>query len=433
MSKFQTLNIKNNLNHFKSFNGLRILQICKKFPYPLKDGESIAVKFLSKAMYELGCQITLLAMNTSKHYINVENHYNDLTHYKDIYTVEIDNQINPIDAFFNLFSKDSYHVSRYVSKEFELQLIDILNKNQFDIIQLETLYLAPYISNIKAHSNAKIVMRSHNVEFEIWDRIVLNSNHLIKKYYIKYLAKKLKTFELDQLNKWDYCLGITARDLEKYKSLGMRKPSMVCPIGLDISDYMANGECFKKPLEISFIGSLDWMPNLEALDWFLNEVWEKLILKLPNIRFHIAGRNTPDKIKKLNSESIIIHGEVDSAIDFINSYPIMMVPILSGGGMRAKILEGMALGKVVITTSIGLEGIDATDFEHVLIANSPNEFVQKMEWAENNLSELLSIGQRAQVFVAKHFDNYSIANSVINQYFMLVGKENHKLEASFSL
>lgn len=424
--------IKDKLESVNNKSGLKILQVCKKFPYPLKDGESIAVKHLSKAMYELGCDITLLAMNTSKHYIDLEQYQHEVTHYKSIYAVDINNHLNPIDAVLNLFSKESYHISRYFSKEFEEKLIALLDDNHYDIIQLETLYLTPYIPVIRAHSDAKIVMRSHNVEFEIWERITNNSKHLIKKTYLNYLTKKLKRFELSQLNQWDYCLGITKRDLDHYISYGMKCPAMVCPIGLDISDYMANSDCYKKPLAISFIGSLDWMPNLEALSWFLDEIWTGISNQITDLKFHIAGRNTPLKIKRLQNERIIVHGEVNSSIDFINSYPIMVVPILSGGGMRAKILEGMALGKVIITTSIGLEGIEAKDMDEVLIANTPQEFIDKILWANNNFNELLPIGQRAQVFVAKYFDNYQIANQVINQYNNLTKKKFFSLEPTFS-
>ncbi len=399
---------------------LRILQICKKFPFPLKDGESIAVSYMSRALCELGCELTLLSMNTSKHYIDIPAIAADLDHYKAVHTINYDNHLNPLDALLNLFSNASFHITRYISKEFEEKLAEILDQQTFDIIQLETLYLVPYIPVIRRLSNAKIVLRAHNVEFEIWERITANTNNIIKKVYLSILTKKLRNFEIKELNSWDYCLAITERDLQKYKQLGMLKPSMVAPIGLDISDYMASSECFKKPLEVSFIGSLDWRPNVEAIHWFMSQIWHFAKQEVADLKFHIAGRNTPKEITAYHDGEVIVHGDVESATEFINNYPLMIVPILSAGGMRAKILEGMALGKVVLTTSIGLEGINGKDFEHVLIANSPEEFVEKLVWANSNVDELLAIGQRAQVFVAKNFDNYRIAEQIMQQYFQLL-------------
>ena len=130
---------------------MKVLQLCKKFPFPLKDGESIAVTHLSKALKEHGCQMTLLAMNTSKHFFDV-NHLPDcFDHYESIHTVDIDNSIKVVDAFKNLFSKDSYHIQRFVSDDFRQKLKQILQQEQFDVVQLETLYLAPYIAVSYTH------------------------------------------------------------------------------------------------------------------------------------------------------------------------------------------------------------------------------------------------------------------------------------------
>ena len=150
---------------------MKILQLCKKFPYPLKDGESIAVTYLSHALHDLGCDITLLSMNTSKHFTDLNSLPREFNHYKEIQVTALDNSVNAFSAFKNLFSKDSYHVSRFVCPDFKNKLIELLQNNDFDVIQLETLYLAPYIDVIKKYSKALITMRAHNIEFEIWERI----------------------------------------------------------------------------------------------------------------------------------------------------------------------------------------------------------------------------------------------------------------------
>jgi len=113
---------------------MKILQLCKKFPYPLKDGEAVAVTNLSRALNELGCEITLLCMNTTKHYTDINKLPEDFNHYKEIHSTDLDNSLKPIDAFVNLFSDESYHVSRYVSKPFARKLISLLKENDYDII-----------------------------------------------------------------------------------------------------------------------------------------------------------------------------------------------------------------------------------------------------------------------------------------------------------
>jgi glycosyltransferase involved in cell wall biosynthesis len=396
---------------------MKILQLCKKFPYPLKDGESIAVTYLSKAMNEQGCEITLLAMNTTKHFTEVEKLPEDFNHYKAIHTTTLDNTLNPIDAFKNLFSKDSYHISRFVCESFKLKLIELLQNEEYDVVQLETLYLTPYIETIKQYSNAIVTMRAHNVEFEIWDRIANNTSLLPKKWYLKYLTKKLKNYELEHLNDYDYLVSVSERDLREFKKHGYKNGAMASPIGLDIKKYKTTDN-FESG--ISFIGALDWIPNLEGLEWFLENVWPKLSKEMPKLKFHIAGRNTPEKLLNLNIPNVIVYGEVPDAVAFIDKYPVMIVPLFSGSGMRVKILEGMALSKIIVSTSLGKEGINAEDGKEILVANTVNQFIEKIREAVILADNGNVIGENAYKFLLEYYDHSMLAKKLISKYKHLI-------------
>jgi len=395
---------------------MKILQLCKKFPYPLKDGESIAVTYLSKALNELGSKITLLTMNTKKHYLNISELPQDYNQYQSIHFTDIDNEVKPWGAFLNLFSEDSYHISRFISTAFEQKLIQLLKAEDFDIVQIETVHLAPYIPIIRKYSKAKVAMRAHNVEFEIWQRIADNTNFLPKKWYLNHLTKKLKRYEIDQLHNYDMMVAITKRDLNFFKKLGYNNNGIVTPIGLDIRDYHPNNKTFQKEPSLSFIGALDWMPNYEGLMWFLDNVWHQLVERFPNLKFHIAGRHTPASLMNLKMKNVTVYGEIPDASKFINAHSIMVVPLLSGGGMRAKILEGMAHGKVVLSTSLGLEGIDAQHKKDVLIADTPNAIIENITFALKDKHRLRQIGGNAREFVADNFDNISIAKKLERAY-----------------
>ncbi len=324
----------------------------------------------------------------------------------------VDNSIYIKDAFFNQFSKESFHISRFIDSNFQKKLIDLLTQNYFDFIQLETLVLAAYIPTIRQYSKAKIVMRSHNVEYEIWERITNNTSFFLKKWYIKSLTKKLKQFEISKMNQYDLFAAITDKDLNNYKALGLKIPSITIPIGLDIKDYQPDYSVYNKPLSLSFIGSLDWRPNLEGLHWFIEKIWTSLNNRFPNLVLHIAGRNTPKEIFALENKKIKIHGEVEEAKTFINSHPIMIVPLQSGSGMRVKILEGMALGRVVITSELGLEGINAKHKREVLIANNLEEYIEAIHFCINQPKEFLQIGKNAASFIAYEFDHKQIGSKL---------------------
>jgi len=395
---------------------MKILQLCKKFPYPLKDGESIAVTYLSKALNQLGNQVTLLTMNTKKHYFNIGELPADYDQYQSIHFTDIDNEVKPFDAFLNLFSDDSYHISRFISTSFEQKLIEILKLEEFDVVQIETVHLAHYIPIIRRYSEAKIAMRAHNVEFEIWQRIADNTRLFPKKWYINHLTKKLRKYEVDQLQNYDMMVAITQRDLDFFKKLGYKNKGVVTPIGLDINDYQPNYDTYNKAPSLSFIGALDWMPNYEGLMWFLDNVWDRLIERFPSLKFHIAGRHTPPSLMNLNKKNVIVYGEIPAAGKFINEHSIMVVPLLSGGGMRAKILEGMALGKVVLSTQLGLEGIAGKHQQDVLIADTPEAIIENIAFALDDKIRLQTIGRNAREFVAENFDNLNIARRLEREY-----------------
>ena len=400
---------------------MRILQLCKKFPYPLRDGESVAVTFLSKALRDLGCEITLLCMNTTKHYTDVGDLPEDFDHYKSIHTTTLDNSVNPVDAFLNLFSNTSYHVERFISESFRNRLVEVLENNEFDIVQLETLYLAPYVETIKQHSDAQIVMRAHNVEHEIWDRISSNTSFLPKKWYLTHLARKLRDYEVEHLNDYDYLVALTERDLQRFKHLGYRNGAVASPIGIDSSCYTkVNLPARSTDLSMCFIGSLDWMPNIEGLNWFLSTVWPQIHAAYPQVTFHVAGRNTPESFQARRFPNVVFHGEVPDAVEFIGRHQVMIVPLFSGSGMRVKILEGMALGKVVISTSLGMEGIHARHNQELIVADSAQEFVNAIQYCDENPDELSRLGETARDFIRQRFDSHMLARRLYGIYSELL-------------
>ncbi|MGB4970485.1 MAG: glycosyltransferase, partial [Saprospiraceae bacterium] len=328
-------------------------------------------------------------------------------------------------AFKNIFSSDSYHISRFISQDFNDKLKEVLILENFDVIQLETLYLAPFLSTIKKYSNAMIVLRAHNIEHEIWQRIAKQVQFLPKKLYLRYLSNKLKNFEVNTLNDYDFLVAITERDLVHFKSLGYKNGCVASPVGFEMSHYQEDYHAYSRPLALSFIGSLDWMPNSEAVRWFLNEVWPVLIKKFPFIEFHFAGRNASADLAEINLKGVFFHKNVLDSKKFLLAYPILIVPIFAGSGIRVKILEAMALGRVVITTSIGLEGIPAKHKEQVFIANTVEDFINSIEQCHLKYSKLQSIGESARNFVLNHFDSSKLALKLVHAYKKALHSHTH--------
>ena len=263
-------------------------------------------------------------------------------------------------------------------------------------------------------------MRSHNVEFEIWERVAATTSFPLKRWYLSYLVRQFKAYEIAQFKSYDFLLAMSQRDLDYFRQLGLVIPAMVAPIGLNLANYQEQASATLPPYSISFIGSLDWMPNQDGLRWFLDQVWPSVHQSFPDLCFHIAGRNTPKWVFARAGNGVIVHGEVPDATSFIQQHPISVVPLFSGSGMRVKILECMALGRIVVTTPLGLEGIAATHEEHILIGETVDQFSKLLTQCLQEPKKMEQIAAKAQSFIIANYDNIAIGKTILNRMSNLI-------------
>ncbi|WP_340113228.1 glycosyltransferase family 4 protein [Maribellus mangrovi] len=395
---------------------MRILQVSNKVPYPTKDGGAIAAMNLIKGFSHLGHEVTVLSMSTLKHRISVEELPEGVADLANFRFVDVPARISALRAIVNLlFSSQPYNAIRFIDKNFSDELEQVLDEKEFDVIQLEGLYVCPYIPLIRKKSKALIVYRAHNVEFEIWQRTAKLSKGLFK-YYLANLTKRIKNFETKLLNSYDVIVPITDRDKNKLNEMGNTKPAQVSQTGIDSSVLIPNARNLEYP-SLFHIGSMEWSPNQEGLMWFIDKCWPVLNEKFTDLKFYVAGRGTPDWLqKRLKMPNVEFLGEVDDAYQFMNSKAIMVVPLFSGSGMRIKIIEGMALGKSIVSTTIGAEGIDLEPGKHLLVANNEDEFVEAISKLVEDKELFTQLGENAIDFIHEKFDNLATAGKLIDFY-----------------
>ena len=275
---------------------MNILQLCKKFPYPPKDGEVIGIWMYSKGFHFHHHRVTILAMNTRKHFFAPELLPDDWKNVADIKSVKVNSNVNFGNLFLNLFSNRCYNIERFYSKEYERELIELLQKENFDLIQLEGVYLSQYVTVIRKYSKAKIVLRTQNVEFEIWERETVTSS-FPKNRYLKLMAHRMKQFELAMLNKYDAIVPVSKRDATTFKQLGCKIPMQVCEHGVD-TDLLQPIETVTEKNSVFHIGSMDWRPNLLGLEWFIENCWQNILKEIPEAKLFLAGRNFPEDWKQ---------------------------------------------------------------------------------------------------------------------------------------
>jgi len=391
---------------------MKILQLCNKPPYPAIDGGCIAMKNVSLGLLNNAVDLKIISVSTLKHPFSLENFPKGFVNQTNIEGVFINTTVNAFDALSSLIKSDCYNVSRFFSENLNTKIEQELKDNSYDFIILESLYLTPYLSTIQNNSKAKIILRSHNFEYLIWERLAQKEKNPLKKGYLNYLASNLKQYEIKILSNLDGIITISQEDTQKYLTVNSDLKITTVPFGIDFENYIPSFIPLSTKLNLFHIGSMDWNPNIEAIEWFLKTVWNNFDSE--PIELHLAGKNMPNSLLNLKDKQIINHGQVDSATEFIDNHDVMIVPLFSGGGMRIKIIEAMAMGKTVISTTVGLEGIHATHQENVLIANSKDQFIFEINQLIENPHKAIEIGKNARTFVEKEHNNDQLMKSLLS-------------------
>lgn len=393
---------------------MKVLQLCHKNPFPSKDGGCLAISAITKGLIDNGIDLHVLLMRTAKHYSDASAWPEEYRRKVTISVVDVDTTVNLYAAVKSLANRTSYNLSRFYSKEFEKQLIKILKEKNFDVILLESLFVCLYTKVIRKYSKAKIVYRSHNIESQIWERLAKGSQNYIKRWYLNILSSRLKRFEKQDLNNYDCIFSITEGDRNWYINNGAKKDKVLTiPFGVDLENYeTAISENADR--SVCFIGSLDWMPNIQGVNWFLNEIWPLVIKEVADAKFYLAGRSMSNQLKELEITGYVPVGEVDNAIGFFSPKSIMVVPLLTGGGMRVKVIEAMAVGKAIVSTTIGAENIEITNGKDMFIADTPAKFATCLIQLLNDSKKIKTFGENARSVIELNYDNRIIAKKIIS-------------------
>lgn len=398
---------------------MKILILADRVPFPQNGGYQIVVYNTIKGLVNLGHEVSLVALKAKKHYDNTlpDDELLDKIKYR---AYNIDTNVSVLDVAINLFSTTSFNINKYYDADFEKLLIREVRNTQYDIIQFDGLMVSLYLSAVRKHSNAKLVYRAHNIENQVWQRLAEQKNDPFKKSYLRMHAKRIKNYELEQLNKFDAIAVFTQQDKATLMEYGTKIPIEILPVGLNLDNYHPDYTKTEVP-SLFFLGSLDWLPNREGIEWFLDNFHKDLTDGELLVRFYVAGNDIPEQFDDYDvMGKIFIQGEVDNALEFINSKSIMIVPLLSGGGMRVKIVEGMAMEKCIISTSLGVEGINFTDGVNVVIANNADEFYEAIKRCITDEEYCRNMGLNARKLIEQQYDTNVVTNKLVGLYQSLL-------------
>lgn len=367
---------------------------------------------LAESLAASGAEVEILSLNPRKHHARADGLPLPLR------AVDLDTSRRMGPALRSVLRAVPYVVARFDSRELHKALDAELRAFRPDVVQVESPFLLQYVEDVRAVSQARVALRSLNVEFRIWEGLVREEPNAVRRLALGHVASSLRKYEVRHLNTPDAVIPISAVDADDFRRLGCTRPMHVVPCAVRLPDVLVEE---LEPLSVGFIGSLDYRPNQHAVEWILDELWPLVTSRVPNARLTIAGSSPPEwLLRRALAASIEILPNVDDANAFTRRMAILIAPLFAGGGMRIKVLEAMALGKAVVATPLGAGGIDVDDGQDILIANDPSTFADSVVRLLEDPAAARRLGAAARANTAARYDSDALARGLLEFYELLV-------------
>ncbi|HEV2731171.1 MAG TPA: glycosyltransferase family 4 protein [Terriglobales bacterium] len=216
----------------------------------------------------------------------------------------------------------------------------------------------------------------HNVESALWRRMAATESHPLRKLSYSLEAARMSRYERRTLGRFHHIIAVSEHDRQQLLEMDPGCEITVVPTGVDTQKFQVAPPSSATPPRIVFTGSMDWEPNIDAVEYFCGQIWPRILAEFPDAIFQIVGRNPFAKVQRLASKSVQVTGTVPSVMEYLRDATVVVVPLRIGGGTRLKIYEAMAMGKALVSTTIGAEGLDFHEGRDLLLADDASSFAE---------------------------------------------------------
>ncbi len=384
---------------------MKVAYIGHKPAYPKLDGGCVASAAFLNNLIDANCEVTYAMLSTDKHPFNEKAFPEDLRNAVKLHATSINTKVNVFGALLHLFKRSSYNVERFYSKNFERQLSELIQHNEFDAVIFDNVFAARYLKVFRSKGIPTYV-RTHNAEYSIWETLAASSKNRLKKWYLQRLAKDLKAFEIKTLQAVDGILSITKDDLYQFQAAGITTKSIYIPVSVESTEYIHN----YSNAHIFHFGAMNWLPNIQAVDALIR-LLPAIQERIPGIQFTIAGRNASLRFDDELNRGIFVADNVSSIPEFLQAQGILISPITSGSGVRIKILEMMAYGVPIITTTLGAQGIE--DTSGLIIADTDTALVEAIYELATDENKRKELGNQARTVVSLYHNPSIISQQIV--------------------
>lgn len=399
---------------------MKILQLAHRLPWPPIDG---------------GKKGTLGFVEGYRHHTKVSGHRllcmgpEDEAAWATEWRAQgVDLQFDPMDVRNSLprflsntmLSRRPFNMEKYQRPSFLRMVEDALQADTPDIVHFDSLHTAAYAAAVRRLApKALRVLRCHNAEHVILERLSECEANPLKRQLIALQARRLKAFEAAALDDFDLVLAITDADAKRFSSMNPRASArmIVMPAGADlppalpVAPPVVNGV-----IRLVHIGAMDWLPNQSGLRWFLAEVLPRLDHLGVSYHVDVVGKNMPPEFGAFASDKVTVHGFVQDLAPITNAAHLAVVPLQVGGGMRVKILDYWALGIPVLATRVGAEGLDGDSPAVVDLADDPQDFAKAIARLASEPQRRHGLRVAAFRKVSAHYGWPALVDGLVDRY-----------------
>ncbi len=405
---------------------MRVLLLTPALPYPLHQGGAIRNYGLIHGLHHHGHQIWLLSFHDNDTSTKTTP-LHDLCEYIETVPTPPRNALQRLLSL--LTSKTPDLAQRLYDSAFANRLENLLKQQSFDLIQFEGLEMTGYLPLVKRlQPQAKLCYDAHNAEFALQHNIAVAERGDIKRLpaalYSTLQAKRIARFERHICEQVDLTLAVSDEDAAMFRTLSPSRCVHVVPNGIFTDTYAQSsekldlGECV-----LVFTGKMDYRPNIDAMLWFSNQILPRVREHYPEARLYIIGQKPHTRLQQLRDrDDIIITGWVPDIQPYLRAGAIYVAPLRMGSGTRLKILEAMAAGCAIVSTTTAATGLNIQNGDVIAIADSDEDFAQQLILLLQNPERRAVMGKAAQTYVSRHYD-WSVLTPRLMAAYMDIGLE----------
>ena len=287
------------------------------------------------------------------------------------------------------------------------QVEQALASGEYDLCVADFLCALP---NVPVGGKVPVVYFSHNVEYMIWKRLGSNEPSRLKRSALALEWRKMRRYETAACEQADYTIAVSEEDREQLSGASPDCRIASVPTGVDVDYFKPGEDDWENPQEIVFTGSMDWHPNEDAILYFIETILPSVRREVPGATLTVVGRNPSDKLKKVAAGAkVTVTGTVDDIRPYVEQAAVYIVPLRIGGGTRLKIPEALAMGKAIVSTTIGAEGLPLEEGRHILRADEPKVFADRVVELLRDREHRKRLGQAGRHLMVEKFSWAQVA------------------------